>query len=320
MSDASIPPHDFVIAWAVPVDWKHLAARLEAYVETRPTITTFRFVMKYTMLKSLRKLPEEVVSKIIKQLRDGSFNTRLEWWGGREKCLTTKCTPERHEKWICKGIVMESFCKILAHSNNPMKEIDSGRPFHSGRRRGRTEKAAQILIEDFGVHPHFNITKTLDSKGKIETVQVQAYLTIPALHFPVTYNPSRESRLLTTNHHIVDPSALAGLSEHQLQHFRHVLNLLGLKGIETGNKDNNDGRDDGESGFEGSEALAPAEGTEVDRSASDSGFVSGDHKPKHQKPHGRKCSVNDTRSFKKKYDMDRPRLMILGCEDRDDLD
>lgn len=52
------------LAWAVEVDYCQLGARLEAYVETKAQITTFRACVLRSVFKAVSAMPPELVEMV----------------------------------------------------------------------------------------------------------------------------------------------------------------------------------------------------------------------------------------------------------------
>ena len=89
------------IAWAARVSFAQLGARLTSYIETRASITTFRCAARYTPIKALHKLPEELISMIANQVSDQSFYGNVTEWVQAEDCLADRCTPLSHLGMFC---------------------------------------------------------------------------------------------------------------------------------------------------------------------------------------------------------------------------
>lgn len=79
----------FRLTWAVPVSAVLLGARLEAYVESKATISTFRLCAKYGNLSvaPVARLPTELIDEILGHIRHGFFEKRLSDWENDIGCL-----------------------------------------------------------------------------------------------------------------------------------------------------------------------------------------------------------------------------------------
>ena len=67
-----------------------------AYAQTKASITTFRFVTRYTTLKACRNLPEEIISMTASNVRDAVFKQLIKHWIKVRRCLAKTCTVMSH--------------------------------------------------------------------------------------------------------------------------------------------------------------------------------------------------------------------------------
>lgn len=76
------------LAWAVPVSAHILGARMEAYVESKATISTVRLCAQYAnpSLTPLARLPAELLNQIVRHVSDSIFEERLSDWVDMCKC------------------------------------------------------------------------------------------------------------------------------------------------------------------------------------------------------------------------------------------
>ena len=88
MNSNSIPKNSIIIAWATPVNLAQLGARLEAYVETKAAMTTFRLAARHSALAILHNLPEEIMEMIAGNVRDSVFRKKWRTWTRIGKCLS----------------------------------------------------------------------------------------------------------------------------------------------------------------------------------------------------------------------------------------
>ncbi len=75
------------LTWAVPVSAHLTGARLEAYVESKATITTFRLCAQYgsTSNAPVARLPTELLNRIEKYIGQSFFEKRLPKWANATK-------------------------------------------------------------------------------------------------------------------------------------------------------------------------------------------------------------------------------------------
>lgn len=89
--------HDKIsLAWAVRVDYTQLGARLEAFVETKAAISTFRACVSHAGSKKMSKLPPEIISMIANSIKDIVYLPKIRQWLGARKCVLNKCRPRDH--------------------------------------------------------------------------------------------------------------------------------------------------------------------------------------------------------------------------------
>lgn len=83
---------DLLMAWAIPIDTKLAGARLEAYVESKAAIFTFKTCIQHPHSgQALAKLSTELVEIIASHLRQSIFEEHLEWWTVSERCCLAEC-------------------------------------------------------------------------------------------------------------------------------------------------------------------------------------------------------------------------------------
>ena len=93
------------LAWAVGVNYAQLGARLEAYVETKPTITTFRACLPHSPIPAVSNIPLEVIETIEEALKDMVYFPKVRDWLQDCKCIRNECGfrdhfPERDDASI----------------------------------------------------------------------------------------------------------------------------------------------------------------------------------------------------------------------------
>lgn len=85
------------VAWATPVDCVALGARLEAYVETKAAISTFRICTQQAPTgTSLARLPAEVLGLVGALVQDFVFEDRQRAWIQDLCCCQWDCRPIDH--------------------------------------------------------------------------------------------------------------------------------------------------------------------------------------------------------------------------------
>ena len=73
MNSNSIPKSSIIMAWATPVSLAQLGARVEAYVETKAAMTTFRLAVRHSTLAVLHNIPEDIMEMIAGNVGDSVF-------------------------------------------------------------------------------------------------------------------------------------------------------------------------------------------------------------------------------------------------------
>lgn len=101
MSGSDFSSEKLTIAWAAPVSFAQLGARLISYIETRASITTFRLAARYTPSPAFCMLPEELVLMIANEVSDQSFRTNMNDWVHASDCLANRCTSLSHMGMVC---------------------------------------------------------------------------------------------------------------------------------------------------------------------------------------------------------------------------
>lgn len=88
------------VTWAIPVEACLLGARLEAYVESKATISTLRLCAKKGNPSEapLAKLPQELTEEIVKHVQHPLIEKKLQEWKDMTYCLEGKCQYLRGHK------------------------------------------------------------------------------------------------------------------------------------------------------------------------------------------------------------------------------
>lgn len=85
------------MSWAIPVSVAQLGARLMTYVNSKATITTFKFAAaKAPDGSALLNVPPELLSIIIQQVRDKELERQIRWWIKMSRCVTKTYTASTH--------------------------------------------------------------------------------------------------------------------------------------------------------------------------------------------------------------------------------
>ncbi len=87
---------NIIIAWAIPVRLEPLAARLQAYAETKAAITTFRLAVRNSAIPACQITPEEIISLIASFIRDEASTRRRNNWTAVTRCLSNTCDKLSH--------------------------------------------------------------------------------------------------------------------------------------------------------------------------------------------------------------------------------
>ena len=89
--------NNLTVAWATPVNVYDLGARLEAYVEGKATISTFRSCIGNAHTDApLTKLPPELVEIVADYVRRPILERRQKTWEASRCCCQRMCFPTDH--------------------------------------------------------------------------------------------------------------------------------------------------------------------------------------------------------------------------------
>ncbi|KAL6712846.1 hypothetical protein ACLMJK_009558 [Lecanora helva] len=157
----------------------------------------------------------------------------------------------------------------------------------------------QVFIQDFKIHPYFNIVKTFDQRHiDINYVKIRAYLTFPTLDVPFTYGVGPNYSSFAINQQLTISPIMMSLSESQQRQFGRALDVLRLVAHEYDNENN-------------TEAFSTST-EENDGSPSDPQISNGGHDLRHQEHHKEQTSGAGIGTKKEIVKTSWPRLMILG--------
>ena len=84
------------ISWALKIDHVQLGARLEAYVETKSAVTTFRACLLRLRLPSNSSISSEISQMVVDNLRDASYEPKILSWHKAQRCVQDTCTLTDH--------------------------------------------------------------------------------------------------------------------------------------------------------------------------------------------------------------------------------
>ena len=89
--------NNITVAWATPVDAYDLGARLEAFVECKGVISTFRICVKHARFDTpLSQLPPELIEIVAEYVRLPIFEQRRSEWQDCRWCCQNGCHPSSH--------------------------------------------------------------------------------------------------------------------------------------------------------------------------------------------------------------------------------
>ena len=93
------------LVWAVPVDESQLIARINAYVKTRASITTFELCLKYSTSKKVRQgMPAEITGMIADSLQGEEYREMYPRWHFVRRCMLDECEFSDH---LAKDEIMD---------------------------------------------------------------------------------------------------------------------------------------------------------------------------------------------------------------------
>ena len=84
------------LAWAIKSNHVRLSARLEAYVETKPAISTFVACIAHSTVPSMSNLPLEIVTLISDELKDLAYIPKVQRAVRAEECVHNRCEQRDH--------------------------------------------------------------------------------------------------------------------------------------------------------------------------------------------------------------------------------
>ena len=90
--------NNVTVAWATPVDAFTLGAQIEAHVESKAPVHTFRLCVKYAQAsgKLLGRLPPELVENVVAYIRQPCLDNYLAEWQSAERCCLAECRASDH--------------------------------------------------------------------------------------------------------------------------------------------------------------------------------------------------------------------------------
>lgn len=90
--------NNVTVAWATPVNAFNLGAQMEAHVESKAPVHTFRLCVKYAQASGnlLGRLPPELVENVVAHIRQPIFERYSAEWQSAERCCSAECTPSDH--------------------------------------------------------------------------------------------------------------------------------------------------------------------------------------------------------------------------------
>ena len=253
------------LAWAVSANYAQLGARLEAYVETKPTITTFRACLPRSPIPSVSNIPLEVIETIEGALKDMAYFPKVRDWLKDCKCIRNECGFRDHfpddddvsidsEDDITWGercerhqeIIDDHVHKVTHPASDPIvgkfarcKEVSHYARFLAGLCSCSEANGAwttQVFAKDFGVRPYFTVLPSYtyhDFYAEFESAEIFAYLARPIVKAPVTSQPGPNNASYTVRQ-VLDPARVRrGLSKINERQFKRAVKALRLEAAHT---------------------------------------------------------------------------------------
>ncbi|KAL8737242.1 MAG: hypothetical protein Q9181_001861 [Wetmoreana brouardii] len=246
------------LAWAINVGHAQLGARLEAYVETKAAITTFKACVRHTTIYSMSQLAPELVEMIADALKDTAYLQRAHQWLSERKCLLHECRPRDHftkaERYdILAGVFLgvEYELEDLASDEEDDYLWDTGMETHDdivfshldkitlpASGKGfipRFARCKEILVQDFNIRPYFTILKSYSDEEypNIQSAKVSAYLTVSIVEVPLSSKPGPERASYTVENELDRASVIQGVSNELGQRFKTATKALRLEAAHT---------------------------------------------------------------------------------------
>ena len=126
------------LTWAIPVEAHILGASLEAYVESKAAITTFKLCAKYgnPSVTPLSTLPAELLNFVAGYIERHFFDERTQEW--KE---ATNCVGHQYDCELCESLGEEDDSGHDEHSTvvaAHVEKISNKRPFTASGWRFKT--------------------------------------------------------------------------------------------------------------------------------------------------------------------------------------
>ncbi|KAL9001421.1 MAG: hypothetical protein Q9188_005453 [Gyalolechia gomerana] len=239
MADNSATSHDLTIGHAAQVSLSQLCARILAYVETQPSITTLRSSVRHAPSSAaLHSLPEEMISMVANYLRDMIFEDEIEKWLRLSRCLDGACETSSHlhrDEMAAPGydspnsdydeaLVEDAWQRheeAVNYCYEDLTHLDGESDF---------AKRVQCFAKYSSIRPYFVMSKSyhaLYASPAEFGINAKAYLVLPITKLPIRFTPGLDLATFTVNA-TIDRSLTTELSEDQRQEFRAVATMLKL--------------------------------------------------------------------------------------------
>ncbi|KAL9595980.1 MAG: hypothetical protein Q9219_006103 [cf. Caloplaca sp. 3 TL-2023] len=191
------------LAWAVEANYIQLAARLQAYAETKAAITTFQACVRASTGSCMSSLPYELIRMVSDELKDTIYRKKIKKWLRAQKCIENSCKTQDHFsnaewcsiKYGCREFHENYHYEVLdeiatekaeeihwVRSRKYLKMLEQPPTGASSKGFGRCK---EIMLRDFGVMPNFNVTKSYECHEPYDAIfdgaEVRAWLSIPVI-------------------------------------------------------------------------------------------------------------------------------------------
>ncbi|KAL8724911.1 MAG: hypothetical protein Q9181_006623 [Wetmoreana brouardii] len=237
-----MPPSSFsfqnlTIAWAAQVSLAQLGARLTAYMDTRATITAFRFIAQHAPLAVFRNLPEEMLSMIATVVRDQEFQRNMKRWVQVDNCLANTCTTLSHVPVeelndfydFCTNNLSEGRLALDFEDLVPERHVDTIFEWSHDLEclDGATEiaKCVRAFTREFGIRPYFMLNRSYEDSYFPFEIDDKAYLILPLVQAPISSSYGEETTSFAVDS-TVDFSLITPLTVIQRQKFQTAVAVL----------------------------------------------------------------------------------------------
>lgn len=320
---------EFMLGWAMPVDYTVLGARLECWAATKPQISTLRCCVKHAAAsQAISRLSFELMEMIARMIQDDDVESRFKQWQRARLCMEGGCSFSTHFSQSHLTRIRGQPLSDRLGLSTQRRQIHTRRVIDhecklNDTYKGPFHRMQKQFAQKFGVEILFSLVR--DAFRGQTRVFVKAYMVMPKQFIEI--DPQPEGNLVSLQvEATISSEAVEPLTEKEKLTFRIAAQILGVRPKPSTPMPNDDWNPlDWMTDSESEESEADGEHPVISNPSSQSNALSDTQAPAQKSPQNRVKSVRNRKKKAARVALldysdqsldDWPRRMLIGYSEK----